>query len=152
MMKIRRKYPSRPIVGAGAVVHRGTEVLLVKRRYPPNKGRWALPGGLIEVGETVEDAAAREVLEETGLQVEIEGLVDVGTDLHRDKASKVKYHYVLVDYLAKPVGGAVKLNAESSEYGWFSAAEVNNMNMSMGTRRVLETFFSRQRASTNRSR
>jgi ADP-ribose pyrophosphatase YjhB (NUDIX family) len=150
-VKIRRKYPSRPIVGAGAVVHRGTEVLLLKRRYPPNRGRWALPGGLVELGERVEDAAAREILEETGLAVQIDGLVDVETDLHRDRASKLEYHYVLVDYLAKPIGGAIKLNAESSDYGWFTAAEVKDLDVSRGTRKVLETFFSRRPDSVSRS-
>ena len=81
-MKERGEYPTRPLVGAGAVVHTGSKVLLVKRKYPPNEGRWALPGGLVELGEGVQDAAVREEREYTGLKVVVEGLIDVGTDIH----------------------------------------------------------------------
>ena len=88
-VKSPRRYPSLPLVGAGAVVHRGEKVFLVKRRYAPNRGKWALPGGLVELGEKVEDAAAREVLEEPGLHVRLEGLLDVGTDIHFDRRSNL---------------------------------------------------------------
>jgi 8-oxo-dGTP diphosphatase len=126
------------------VVHRGGRVLLVKRGNPPNKGRWALPGGLVELGETVQDAAAREILEETGLRVRIEGLLDVQTDLHRDRGSKLEYHYVLVDYLATPTGGRLRLNPESTGSGWFTRPQVRRLSMSKGTRAVLELFFKRR--------
>lgn len=150
-MKVRRKYPSRPLVGAGAVVHRGNRALLIKRRYPPNEGKWALPGGLVDLGERVQDAAAREVLEETGLRVQVEGLLDVGTDIHFDRDSKLEYHYVLVDYVARPVGGRLRLNAESSDHGWFSAVEFKNLEMSEGTREVLELYFANWSDSAKRS-
>jgi 8-oxo-dGTP diphosphatase len=150
-VKASREYPSRPIVGAGAVVHRGDAVLLVKRKYPPNEGRWAIPGGLVEIGEKVEDAAAREVLEETGLKVELEGLLDVGTDIHTGGGSKVKYHFVLVDYLAKPIGGRVALNEESSAYGWFTEGELASLDMSKGTRDVVKIYFSQRRSPGTRS-
>ncbi len=140
-MKARRRYPTRPLVGAGAVIHRGGKVLLVRRRYPPNQGKWALPGGLVELGETVQDAAAREIREETGLDVEIEGLLDVQSDLHRDSAGRFEYHYVLVDYLAKPVGGKLRLNEESSEYGWFASEDVRRLDVTKGTGMVLSDFF-----------
>jgi 8-oxo-dGTP diphosphatase len=140
-MDAPRRYPSRPLVGAGAVVHRGARVLLLKRRNPPNQARWALPGGLVELGETVQDAAVREVSEETGLRVKIEGLLDVQTDLHRDDKSNLEYHYVLVDYLARPTAGRLKVNAESSGSGWFTEAQSKRLDMSDGTRRVLGVFF-----------
>jgi len=140
-MKARREYPSRPLVGAGAVVFKGPRVLLVMRKYPPNKDRWAIPGGLVELGERVEDAAVREVKEETGLDVVLEGLLDVGTDIHLDERRRPKYHYVLVDYLARPIGGQVRLNAESSAFGWFTARQVTKLSMSKGTRHVLNIHF-----------
>jgi len=123
------------------VVHRGEQVLLVKRRNPPNAGKWALPGGLVELGESVQGATIREIKEETGLAVELEGLLDVQTDLHLDSGSRIEYHYVLVDYLAKPVSGRVRLNAESSDSGWFTRGQVGRLTMSDGTRAVLGLFF-----------
>jgi len=140
-MSVNRRYPSRPLVGTGAVVHRGNRILLVKRRNPPNQGRWALPGGLVELGETTQDAVVREILEETGLKVKIEGLLDVQTDVHVDGSSKLEYHYVLVDYLARPVSGRLKLNPESSDARWFTASQTRPLNMSDGTRNVIGTFF-----------
>ena len=132
------------MVGAGAVVHRDGKVLLVKRKYPPNEGRWALPGGLVELGEDVQAAASREIREETGIEVEIERLLDVQTDIHTDGDSRLEYHYVLVDYLAKPVGGRFKLNSESSASGWFSYAQTKSLDMSLGTRSVLGLYFKRK--------
>jgi 8-oxo-dGTP diphosphatase len=139
-----RRYPSRPLVGAGAVVHRDGRVLLVKRRNPPNKGRWAIPGGLVELGEDVRAAAVREIREETGLKVKIEALLDVQTDIHKDRTSRLEYHYVLVDYLARPTGGRFSLNSESSESGWFTEAQTEGLEMSEGTRLVIRLYFRRR--------
>ncbi len=129
------------MVGAGAVVHDGSKVLLVRRKFPPHEGRWALPGGLVELGEGTDDAAVREVREETGLEVRLEGLLDVATDVQLDADGRARYHYVLIDYLAKPARGGVRLNGESSEYGWFTLEEVRGLDMSAETRRVLEVYF-----------
>lgn len=149
-MEGRREYPSRPLVGAGIIVRRDRDqkVLLIKRKFPPNEGRWSLPGGMVELGETPRDAATREVKEETGLKVVIEKLFDVGSDIHFGSRSKPKYHFVLIDYVAKYTGGKVRLNQESSSYGWFSFAEMVGLDMSAGTTKVLKRFF-RQDLSTN---
>ncbi len=136
-----REYPSHPLVGAGAVVRRRGKVLLIKRKFPPNKGKWSLPGGLVELGEFAHDAAAREVKEETGLDVEIEGLLDVGADMHRDSRSRLKYHYILVDYIASSKKGRVKLNSESTDSGWFTRRQAESLEMPPGTRAVLRKFF-----------
>ena len=143
-MEAPRRYPTRPLVGAGAVVHRRGRVLLLQRKNPPNAGKWALPGGLVELGETVQGAAVREIEEETGLVVVIEGLLDVQTDLHIDEDSRIEYHYVLVDYLAKPVSGRLRLNAESSASGWFTRHQAGGLAMGSGTRSVLRLFFSKR--------
>jgi ADP-ribose pyrophosphatase YjhB (NUDIX family) len=131
-------------VGAGAVVHRGGRVLLVRRKFPPNIEKWAIPGGLVELGETVEHAAVREIREETGLRVEVEGLLDVQTDIHLDEKGELEYHYVLVDYLAKPKGGKVRLNQESSAWGWFTQSQALSLDTTRGTGVVLKKYF-RQR-------
>ena len=109
----------------------------MKRAGPPAKGLWALPGGLVEVGESVEGAAKREVADETGLGVEIGELIDVQTDIHLDRRGEVEYHYILVDYLARPVSGRVRLNEESSDFGWFTAAEARRMKTTSATKALL---------------
>ncbi len=150
-MKESREYPSRPLVGAGAIVIRRGHVLLVKRKFQPNRGLWALPGGLVEVGESVQEAVLREIKEETGLTVRLVGLFDVGTDIHLDDRSKPRYHYVLIDFIAMPVSGRVRLNDESSAYGWFSSAEIEKLKMSRGTRDVLQSYFGRPDSAANGS-
>ncbi|MBI3840853.1 MAG: NUDIX hydrolase [Thaumarchaeota archaeon] len=142
-MRTEREYPSRPLVGAGAVVHRGPTVLLLKRKFPPNEGKWAIPGGLVELGESTQLAALREVEEETGLSVELEGLLDVSSDIHSGVHGTPRFHYVLVDYAARAPAGRVELNGESSAFGWFTHSETRRLRMSEGTRQVLDLFFRR---------
>ena len=124
------------------MIHRRGRVLLIRRKFPPNKGKWSLPGGLVELGESAQQAAVREVFEETGLKVEVEGLLDVATDLHLDARSRVKYHFILVDFVAHPVGGTLKLNDESTAHGWFQKSELARLKMTTGTRAALEATFS----------
>ncbi len=101
----RREYPDRPWVGVGVVVWRGDEVLLVKRGRPPRQGQWGLPGGAQKLGETVFEAAAREVLEETGLIVQPYDVVTVVDGINHDSAGAVEYHYTLIEVAANCRGG-----------------------------------------------
>ena len=105
--KSPRLYPSRPIVGVGAVIIEDGRVVLIKRRYEPLAGQWSLPGGTLEVGETLEAGVAREMLEETGLDVEVGPVIDVFDRILFDADQKVRYHFVLVDYLCHPRGGTL---------------------------------------------
>jgi 8-oxo-dGTP diphosphatase len=143
-MAVKRTYPSAPLVGAGCVIHKGGRVLLVKRKNPPHADKWSIPGGLVELGERVEVAAAREALEETGLSVKVERLLDVGSDISTHRGLRPEYHYILVDYVARPLQGRVVLNAESSDYGWFRQRDIPRLMMSEGTRAALAKYF-RQR-------
>jgi ADP-ribose pyrophosphatase YjhB (NUDIX family) len=102
-----RQYPGQPIVGVGAVIMHAGKVVLVKRRFEPLAGQWSLPGGRLELGETLEAGLAREMLEETGFEVEVGPVVDVFDRILLDPERKVRYHYVLIDYLCRPVGGAL---------------------------------------------
>ena len=102
-----RQYPGQPIVGVGAVIMHEGRVVLVKRRFEPLAGQWSLPGGRLELGETLEAGLAREMLEETGLEVEVGPVVDVFDRILLDPERKVRYHYVLIDYLCRPIGGTL---------------------------------------------
>jgi 8-oxo-dGTP diphosphatase len=102
-----RQYPAQPIVGVGAVIMQDDKVVLVKRRFEPLAGQWSLPGGRLELGETLEAGLAREMLEETGLDVQVGPVVDVFDRVLLDPNRKVRYHYVLIDYLCRPVGGSL---------------------------------------------
>lgn len=102
-----RQYPAQPIVGVGAVILQDGKVVLVKRRFEPLAGQWSLPGGRLELGETLEAGLAREMLEETGLVVEVGVVVDVFDRILLDPERRVRYHYVLIDYLCRPVGGSL---------------------------------------------
>ncbi|MDG6982143.1 MAG: NUDIX domain-containing protein [Nitrososphaerota archaeon] len=112
------KRPPKIVLGAGTLVHRDGRLLVVKRAEEPNRGLWAFPGGRVEVGETPMQAAVRETKEEVGLDVEIEGVFDVVTYMPEELGKGYRMQVVLVDYLARPNGGRVRLNGESSDYRW----------------------------------
>jgi ADP-ribose pyrophosphatase YjhB (NUDIX family) len=110
-----REYPARPIVGVGGVVFIGGRVLLIKRRFEPLAGRWSLPGGAVEVGETLAEGLAREMREETGLEVSVGPVVDVFDRITRDEQGRVRFHYVLVDYLCRAKAGAPAPGSDVAE-------------------------------------
>ena len=107
-----RSYPDRPFVGVGAVIVDAGRVVLIRRRYEPLAGQWSLPGGAVEIGETLEGCVAREMFEETGLQVEVGPVIEVFDRITRDADGRVQYHYVLVDYLCWPVAGRLQAGSD----------------------------------------
>ena len=110
-----RKYPTRPIIGVGAAVFDGASVVLIKRRFEPLQGRWSLPGGGLEVGETLEAGVAREIEEETGLTVSVGPVVEVFDRILLDDAGRVEYHFVLVDFLCRATGGTLAPGSDVSD-------------------------------------
>jgi ADP-ribose pyrophosphatase len=113
-----RLYPGRPIVGVGVLIEEDGRYLLVKRAAEPDAGLWSIPGGLIEVGEKAADAAVREALEETGLSVEIMNRVDVVDKIVRDDDGDVKYHFIIIDFLARPLSGEMRPMDDALDAAW----------------------------------
>ena len=132
-----RLYPDRPIVGVGVVVLRGEEVLLIKRAKPPVSDRWSIPGGAQEIGETVREAALREVAEETGLEIEIVGLVDVVDGITRDADGRARYHYTLVDFAARWLAGEARAGSDAAAVSWVRLDALAGTAMWDETRRII---------------
>jgi len=135
---MKRKYPRQPLVGVGVLVRRGDSVLIVKRRNDPGRGLWSIPGGVLELGETLEDAAKREAKEETGVDIAVDSLLDVYNLIKKDEAGRIRYHYVLVNYLAHYIKGKLKRNAESSEIRWVKVNELNRYHTTKTLERLLK--------------
>lgn len=132
-----RAYPSRPFVGVGAVVVDVERVLLVKRGQAPLAGHWSLPGGAVEVGETLASAIQREVFEETGLMVEVGPVVDVLDRIHTDVEGRVEYHYVLIDYLCAVIGGNLHPHSDAADARWATRDELPAFALQRGTEDVI---------------
>ena len=137
----QRQYPKQPLVGVGAVVIRDGKILLVKRAFPPGQGKWSFPGGLVEVGEKLSEACARETEEETGIEVDVLELINVFDMIERDGAGKILYHYVLVEFLTKPTGGSERPSREVSDLKWVTNEESKSMEMTRTARRALNELF-----------
>ena len=138
-----RPYPERPVVGVGAVVLDGPRVLLIKRGNPPLKGQWSLPGGGVEVGETLEQAIAREVLEETGLSIDVGPMVEVLDRISRDAEGRVEHHFVLVDFVCKPAGGILKSATDAEDAAWVPLADLARYEVAPVTISVIQKAASR---------
>src|ERR1700680_1517872 len=119
-----REFPTRPVVGVGAVVVDGDRLLLVKRGHPPLKGEWSLPGGTVELGETLEAALAREVLEETGLEVSVGPVVEVFDRVDHAPDGRIEYHFVIVDYACTVRGGLVECGSDAEDARWVPMREL----------------------------
>lgn len=122
-----REYPERPIVGVGAVIFDQGRVLLVQRGHAPMQGEWSLPGGALEVGETMEEGVKREVLEETGLEVGPVSIIEVFDRIARDDAGLVQFHYVLVDFLCRVAGGSPACASDATDLRWTALDELDTI-------------------------
>lgn len=142
-----RQYPTRPLVGTGASILKDGKLLLVKRGAQPGFGEWSVPGGLVELGEKVQDAVMRETKEEVGLDVEAVRLMDVFDTIMLDANGRVQYHFVVVNFLVRVVGGELKTASDILEAKWVPVDEVGKQNLT----RSFREFFMKNQAEIRRS-
>lgn len=142
-----RQYPARPIVGVGGVVLIDGRVLLIKRRFEPLAGRWSLPGGTLEVGETLAEGLAREMQEETGLDVTVGPVVDVFDRITRDSDGRTRFHYVLVDYLCHSLGGEPVAGSDVSEVALVEIDDLGRYDLTPKTIEVITRALDLSRAA-----
>ena len=133
----RRDYPERPLVGAGAVIVRDNQVVLVRRGRPPLAGEWSIPGGVVKLGETLRQAAEREAREETGLHIEAGEVLEVFESITPDFEGKTYYHYVIVDFLCRLKSGELRAGGDALEVKWCRAEELVEMRVSEPATKVI---------------
>jgi 8-oxo-dGTP diphosphatase len=140
---MQREFPEVPLVGVGAIIIEDSRVLLVKRAHPPLQAQWSIPGGALEVGEPVRDAAIREAREETGLTVEPGELLGVYDRILRDPKQRVQYHYVLVDFLCRRVAGDLAAASDASDVRWFRRDDLPPLRLAEDTLDVIRKGFAK---------
>jgi len=138
---LKREYPTQPTVGVGAVIICNGKILLAKRGSEPGKNKWSIPGGLVELGETVRNTVVREVKEESNLDVEVHSLIDVVDNLEPDEKGKLRYHFVILDFFVRLKGGSPHAGSDALEVHWVSLSEVEKYDLT----RVFREFFERNR-------
>lgn len=136
-----RRYPKRPLIGVGALILEGESILMAQRGKAPLLGWWSLPGGALETGELLADAVRREVLEETGLEIEPLGVVEIFERIMRDESGAPEYHYVLIDYICRATGGALCAGDDVSRAEWIPRADLGRLQITEGTLGVIEKAF-----------
>jgi 8-oxo-dGTP diphosphatase len=132
---VKRLHPTQPVVGVGAIIIEEGNILLEQRGNEPAKGQWTIPGGVVEVGENLESAVVRETKEETGLVVEVQGLIDVVDQVHLDCQGRIEYHFVIIDYAAKVKVGQVKAASDAKDVQWVPISKVEGYDLTPSFRR-----------------
>jgi 8-oxo-dGTP diphosphatase len=134
---MRRAYPSHPVVAVGAIVVKDGKVLLVRRRREPSRGLWSLPGGAVRRGEGLREAVAREVREECGIDVKVEGVVEVLDRIYVDRNGRVRFHYVIIDFLASWRKGRLTAASDISDASWVDPAAIGRLSLTEGLASVI---------------
>jgi mutator protein MutT len=143
---LKRIYPNQPVVGVGAVLIRSGKVLLEKRKNEPGRGKWSIPGGVVEVGERADQAVIREVEEETDLVVEKPELLDIVDNFELDLDGKVKYHFIIIDFFVRLKGGRIKPKSDAAELKWVKLDEVERYVLT----KTFREFFMKNREKLER--
>jgi 8-oxo-dGTP diphosphatase len=138
---MKREYPDSALVGVGAIIIEDGRVLLVKRGHAPLAGAWSIPGGVLELGETVREAAVREAQEETCLAVEASELLGVYDRVVCDHDGRTRYHFVLIDFLCRRVSGQAQAAGDAVEVRWFTPAEAGELKLTEDTAKVIRLGF-----------
>jgi len=145
---VRREYPERPLVGVGGVVIRDGRTLLVRRGSAPLEGEWSVPGGMLELGETIVEGVQRELLEETAIEVRVLDLIEVFERVTRDEAGKLKYHFVILDYLCEAVRGEAQAGSDVTAVAWARESELSKYSLTPTATRVIQKAFEIARGRT----
>ena len=126
---MKREYPEAPVVAVGVIIRQDDQIVLIRRAKEPSAGRWTFPGGAIELGESLQEAARREAWEETGLLVQVGEVATVVDNVVRDAGGRVRYHYVIVDYFAQPVEGSLQPGTDVSDARWVRLTDLDSLDM-----------------------
>ncbi len=143
---MNRRYPERPYAGVGAIIFRGEEVLLVRRGRQPALGKWSIPGGLVELGESLETSVRREVLEEVGLEIKVIDLVAALDRLIFDEQGRLEYHYILLDFLCEILSGNPTAASDADECRFVPIKDLCGYDMTRGTEEVIKRAFERAKS------
>jgi 8-oxo-dGTP diphosphatase len=136
-----RSYPERPIIAVGGVVIYDSRVLLIRRGQPPLEGRWSIPGGILEIGETIAEGIEREMREETSVQVRVRDLIEIYEKVLRDEEERPQYHFVILDYVCEFVEGTAEAGGDVSEVMWASEQELESLMLTTAANRVIRKAF-----------
>ena len=134
---MKREYPDAPVVAVGAIIIHEGKVLLVKRAHEPCKGLWSIPGGVVELGEPIREALKREVKEECGLEIEVGPVFEAVDSMVRDDKGRLRFHYAIIDFLARPKGGELYVASDAEAARWFGPEELQGVPMPPRTKEIV---------------
>jgi 8-oxo-dGTP diphosphatase len=137
----RREYPERPMVGVGGVVIANDRALLIRRGSAPLKGEWSIPGGMLEIGETLVQGVQRELLEETAIEVKILDLIEVFERISPDKDGRPQYHFVILDYLCEVIRGEARAGSDVTDVAWAEESDLTKYSLTPIATRVIQKAF-----------